>query len=76
MDIKTRRLSCRQKGLLIQADRARAKAERRQVAPFFKVYWARDVALLEAPDQGWVIHSHTPASYGAPQSWLMTSPEA
>ena len=59
-----------QKVVLDKASKAQAKAAKRGVHPFYKTYSRKDLALLEA--HGWKVHSHTPPSYGAPESWLLT----
>ena len=59
-----------QKAVLDKAAKKLRKATKRGVPAFIKVYPKKDLALLEA--HGWKVHSHTPPSYGAPESWLLT----
>lgn len=52
-------------------DKLEAKAIRkaRGGTPFLKV-WKQDLpGLLE---RGWTVFSHTPDSYGAPETWTLT----
>ena len=73
MDTNTKpRLGFFDRALLEDAQKKIVKAQRRGVAPMMRVYKPKYVALLEA--RGWRVHTHTPVSYGAHESWLMTHP--
>ena len=71
MDTNTApKLTFSQRALLDKIGRVLKKAKRRGVIPFYKTYWRSEVAFLET--QGWKVHSHTPLSYGAAESWTLT----
>jgi len=73
MTIRTKpRLGFFERALLEDAQKKLIKAQKRGVPPMVKVYRPRVVALLE--DEGWKVFSHTPVSYGAPETWIMTHP--
>lgn len=53
-----------------KAEKTRRRALRKGRVPLHTIYRTRDLAILEA--HGWVVHTFTPVSYGAPRTWLMT----
>lgn len=72
MDTNTKpRLGLFQRAVLEDAEKKQRKAAKRGQAPMVKVYRAKHVALLES--HGWRVHTHVPVSYGAPQTWVMTT---
>lgn len=75
MDTNTApKLTLMQRATLAKAEKVQAKAKKKGLPVFHKVYWVREMALLQT--HGWTVHTHTPVSYGAPESWLMTRREA
>lgn len=67
--LKSRYQAALERAILDKAAKKRAKAERRGRQPFIKVYLQQDLEVLTS--HGWKVHTFTPLSYGAPQSWLL-----